>query len=186
MFALENNWIEGDEVNRQALVAGLHQIEITFHINPNEDGKQQLYLNGRNVEQEIRGMQVANSVSRVAAISEVRKKLVEMQRAMGKLGGIVMDGRDIGSVVFPNADLKFFVTARPEIRAARRQAELQQKGENHGIEEIKMNLLERDRMDTSRADSPLIQTVDAILIDTSDLTRETQLQLALNHVNSIL
>ncbi len=182
LFAMENNWIRESKPDTQALIDNLNKIALHFQINPEQPGKQHLYLNGRDVEQEIRSMQVANSVSKIATISEVRKKLVDMQRAMGENGGIVMDGRDIGSVVFPNADLKFFITARPEIRAKRRQAELEQKGENHSVEEIKLNLLERDQMDTSRADSPLMQTDDSILIDTSDLTRETQLELALNHV----
>lgn len=186
LFALMNNWIEEDRINSQALIESLDAIELKFEINTNQPGKQHLHLNGRDVEQEIRSMHVASFVSKIAAISEVRAKLVAMQRAMGKQGGIVMDGRDIGSVVFPNADLKFFVTARSEIRAQRRQAELHRKGESHSVETIEQNLLDRDKMDTSRADSPLIQTEDAMLIDTSDLTRETQLQLALGYVNKKL
>jgi len=182
LFALEHGWIEAGHVNQQALIAQLDAIEITFKVNAEQPGKQHLFLNGRDVEQEIRSMHVASHVSQIAAISEVRKKLVAMQRKMGELGGIVMDGRDIGSVVFPNADLKFFVTARSEVRAQRRQAELQQKGENHSLADIEKNLLDRDQMDTSRADSPLIQTQDAILIDTSDLTRDTQLELTLHYV----
>jgi cytidylate kinase len=114
----------------------------------------------------------------------VRKKMVDIQRRMGESGGVVMDGRDIGSVVFPNAELKFFVTAKPEVRAMRRKLELEQKGEYHSLEEILENLQERDAMDTSRSNSPLIQVPDAIVIDTSDLTRESQLEFALSFMGN--
>ena len=186
LFALQNDWIQNGVVNTKALIDQLEAIDLKFEINPNQPGKQHLFLNGRDVEHEIRGMEVANSVSKIASISEVRKKLVALQRKMGEHGGIVMDGRDIGSVVFPHADLKFFITARPEVRAQRRQAELELKGESHATSAIEKNLLERDQMDSSRADSPLIQTEDAVLIDTSELTRDTQLELVLGYVNALL
>jgi len=135
-------------------------------------------LNDENVEALIRMPDVAAHVSSIAAIKEVREKLVEEQRKMGKNGGIVMDGRDIGSVVFPNAELKLFVTAKPEIRAQRRLTELQAKKVDTTFEEVLANLQERDHVDSTRSESPLVKTSDALEIDTSDLTPATQLAIA--------
>ena len=185
-YALQNAWISENHLNREELIAHLKNIEIAFNLQSDSSGKQHLILNGIDVEQEIRSLHVSNFVSRIAAISEVRRKLVDLQRNMGKLGGVVMDGRDIGSVVFPHADLKFFVNASSETRALRRQKELKVKGESHSLEDILKNLEERDAMDTSRADSPLIQTDDAIVIDTTNHTRESQLNFALACVHEVL
>lgn len=183
-YALQHDLVSDERLDHGALIQHLSNVSIRFEQVDDEVGKQHLFLNGVDVEKEIRTLRVANHVSKVAAIPEVRRKLVDLQREMGENGGIVMDGRDIGSVVFPNADLKFFVTARPAIRAQRRQAELELKGELHSLSDIERNLSERDALDTSRADSPLVQTEDAIVIDTSDMTRESQLAFALSYVNA--
>jgi cytidylate kinase len=159
------------------IIAALPEIAIDFKFNE-ETGTSDLHLNGENVEQLIRMPDVASNVSSIASIKEVRNKLVEEQRKMGSNGGIVMDGRDIGSVVFPNAELKLFVTAKPEIRAQRRFAELQQKNVDTTFEEVLKNLQERDFIDSTRNESPLVKTADAIEIDTSELTPETQLAIA--------
>ena len=181
LFALRNQWIDEEHFDASALTKHLDQINLQFSLPEITNGAQHLMLNGENVEEEIRSLRVSNFVSLVAALSPVRKKLVEAQRLIGILGGVVMDGRDIGSVVFPDADLKFFVTAQPIIRARRRQAELEKKGEFHDLDEILKNLESRDAMDTSRSDSPLIQTQDAILVDTSNMTRASQLEFVLQY-----
>ncbi len=152
---------------------GLRTLEISFQINP-DTGKQETYLNGLNVEDEIRSMRVSERVSEIATIKEVRKELVAQQQRLGKKKGVVMDGRDIGSVVFPDAELKVFMTANLETRAKRRQEELLAKGEMVDLEDIKTNLSERDRIDSSRAESPLIKMPDAVEIDTSNLTFDSQ------------
>lgn len=184
LFALRNKLIDGNEVRTKELIESLDNINITFESVPYAD-KKHLFLNGENVEQEIRNMEVAQHVSAIAAIKEVRTKLVSLQREMGKNGGVVMDGRDIGSVVFPNADLKFFVTASPDIRAQRRFLELSSQGKNVTLEEVEENLMERDRIDTSRAESPLIQVNDAIFLDNSNLSPEEQLEFALSKVKEL-
>ena len=160
------------------IIAALPEIGIDFKFNE-ETGTSDLHLNGENVEPMIRMPDVAARVSAVASIKEVRSKLVEEQRKMGLSGGIVMDGRDIGSVVFPHAELKLFVTAKPEIRAERRLKELELKGVDTNLDEVLKNLQERDYLDSTRSESPLIKTADAIEIDTSDLTPDSQLELAL-------
>ena len=152
---------------------GLKGLEISFHQNPDSQ-KQETYLNGLNVEQEIRSMRVSEKVSEVATVKEIRRELVAQQQRLGKKKGVVMDGRDIGSVVFPNAELKIFMTADLETRAARRQQELLEKGELVDLEEIQKNLAERDRIDSSRKESPLTKMPDAVEIDTSNLTFEEQ------------
>ena len=147
--------------------------EITFQVN--DEGKSETYLNGKNVEQEIRGMEVSNKVSLVSAIGFVRRAMVAQQQAMGEHKGIVMDGRDIGTVVFPNAELKVFITASAEVRAERRFKELQSKGDTTTtLAEVLENVLERDRIDTTRKESPLRQAEDALLLDNSNLTLEEQ------------
>jgi cytidylate kinase len=151
----------------------LKEIEIEFRYNPKTQ-KSDTYLNGINVEQEIRQMAVSDKVSEVSAISQVRKFLVAQQQKMGKKKGIVMDGRDIGTVVFPEAELKIFMTAEMNVRAKRRQDELLEKGELVGLEEIIENLKKRDWIDTSRQDSPLRKAEDAQLIDTTSITFEQQ------------
>ncbi len=161
----------------------LANINIEFKLNPNTN-QQDTYLNGENIESEIRvNPRVASVVSDVSAISEVRRFLVKQQQQMGKLKGIVMDGRDIGTVVFPDAELKLFVTADPMVRAKRRFDELVEKGQTTTIEEVLANLEKRDHIDSNRADSPLMQAADAIVLDNSNLTREEQFEWVMKLVN---
>ena len=180
LYCLQNNLIENGKINVELLERSLADIHLEFRKN-DSDG-QDLYLNGINSESQIRSTEVAGIVSVVAATPSVRKKLVEEQRKMGQQGGIVMDGRDIGSIVFPDADLKLFVTADPDVRTQRRFDELSSKGITVELEEVKKNLLERDRLDSTRLDSPLLKTVDAILLDNTNLSREDQLKFALDLV----
>jgi CMP/dCMP kinase len=157
----------------------LHKIELHFQ---REDDKNVLYLNGERLEDELRSLQISNLVSEVAAIAEVRVKMVALQQQMGK-NGAVMDGRDIGTVVFPEADYKFFLTADPTIRAQRRYDELKAKNEDITLEEILDNLAHRDHIDSTRAHSPLRRAVDAIEIDNSHLDREEQLDLIFEYLH---
>lgn len=168
--------------NADAIADALEHITIHFEFNP-QKGTADTYLNNQNVEDEIRTMQVAQQVSNVSAISAVRRFLVKQQQQMGEKKGIVMDGRDIGTVVFPNAELKIFLTARPEVRANRRLKELQEKGQNLSFDEVLKNLQERDHIDSTRDDSPLKQADDALVLDNSDITREEQLKQALQWAN---
>lgn len=153
------------------IVAALPEIRLGFVRHP--DG-QHLLLNGEDVEREIRGMQVSEHVSPIAAIPEVRERLTEQQRAMARDRGVVMDGRDVGTTILPDAELKLFVTARPEVRAQRRYDELRAKGEEVSYESVLANVRERDRIDTTRAASPLRQAADAVVLDNSDLTPDSQ------------
>lgn len=158
---------------QQRISHALSQIEIRFN------ARNETLLNGENVEQAIRQMEVSQYVSEVAAVPEVRRAMVEQQQQMGENKAIVMDGRDIGTVVFPEAELKIFLTASPEIRAERRFKELQDKGQDSSIEEVNANLRHRDHIDSTRADSPLRQAADAVIIDNSRLNRDQQLARAL-------
>ncbi len=185
LFALENGCIVNQEVNRRLLISKLSEIELKFVLNP-ETKSPELLLNGENVETKIRTPHVSSFVSDVAAIKEVRQKLVAEQQAMGLAGGIVMDGRDIGSVVFPNAELKLFVTADIETRVERRYQELIFRGTPTPRDEVHANLIRRDFIDSTRAESPLIQTEDAIVLDNTHLTKSEQLQLAQNHVEKAI
>lgn len=181
LFGLQNGWVNDVNFNRDQLIENLAQIEMNFKYNA-ELGFAEMYLNGKNVEGEIRGMEVSNIVSRVAEISEVRKFLVKQQQEMGKQKGLVMDGRDIGTVVFPEAELKLFMTADAQIRAERRFEELKAKGSTVRYEEVLTNVVQRDALDTTREDSPLKKAEDAVEIDNSNLSRAEQfdkiLQLA--------
>ena len=174
---MRNQLIRNTKPDQEAIEKELPQISLTFIYNPTTDSND-LLLNGENVEKQIRMPDVAANVSKIAALKSVRKKLVDEQRKIGENGGIVMDGRDIGSVVFPDAELKLFVTASPEIRAERRLKELREKGIEISLDEVIANLMERDLLDSTREESPLIQTDDAIVIDTTHCTREEQLDLA--------
>jgi cytidylate kinase len=185
LFALRNHLVEGGIVNQEKLIVKLPEINIQFRFNP-ETGKSDAYLNGENVEEEIRQLTVSQNVSPVAAIPEVRKKMVSLQQEMGKDKGIVMDGRDIGTVVFPKAELKLFVTASPEIRAKRRFDELVAKGEVVSYNEILKNVQERDFIDSTRDVSPLKKADDALLLDNSNMTREEQLDWAITKVEERL
>ena len=183
LYALDNSLI-GSQLNQNQLISLLPQIQIEFKMNP-ETGIGEVFLNGKNVEQEIRSMRVSAWVSPVSAISEVRTKLVSQQQSMGLKKGVVMDGRDIGSVVFPNAELKLFLTADDDVRAKRRFDELMQKSHNVSLESVKANLIARDQQDSSREDSPLIQTQESVVIDNSKLTIQDQLDLVLNLIDGI-
>jgi cytidylate kinase len=174
-----------DPTSSQEVRSALSSINISFRKSADSDTNE-LWMNGIGVEDEIRGSAVSSMVSPVAAIPQVRLKLVEEQRLMGNAGGLVMDGRDIGTHVFPNADVKIFMTASPQIRAQRRNEELKTNGENWSMEDVLQNLIERDRIDTTRADQPLRQAEDAVLLDNSNLSREAQLEWALKLVQERL
>lgn len=152
----------------------LQKVELSLKFNP-EKQRTEIFLNGRMVEDLIRGMEVSGHVSYIAAISSVRRKMVEYQRKLGEEKGVVMDGRDIGTVVFPHAELKIFLTASPEIRAMRRYKELIEKGMPAELEEVRQNLEKRDRIDSSREDSPLKQAEDALVLDNSEMTVDEQM-----------
>jgi len=185
LYALRNGWINGGNPDKEKIISGLKDIEITFKW----DGRTEqniTFLNGENVEDEIRRLEVSQNVSPVSTIAEVRHEMVRQQRENGRKKGIVMDGRDIGTVVFPEAELKIFMTASPQIRAERRYLELIEKGLDVDFEEILKNVGERDTIDSEREVSPLRKADDAITLDNSDLTREEQLVWALERVNKIL
>ena len=173
LYCLENGLFTAEGIDTEKLQQAMPDIRISFRLHP-ETQRPQTYLNGRNVEDLIRTMEVSSHVSPVAALGFVREALVKQQQEMGKAKGIVMDGRDIGTVVFPDAELKIFVTASAEIRAQRRYDELKAKGQEASFEEILANVKERDRIDQTRAVSPLRQAEDAILLDNSHLTIEEQ------------
>jgi cytidylate kinase len=183
LHALRKGYLVGDEVCVDDLIADLDQIEISFVLG--EGSTSEVCLNGERVESEIRGMEVSNCVSKVSAIPEVRELLVAQQQLMGQKKGVVMDGRDIGSVVFPNAELKLFMTASEEIRVQRRYDELLAKGDIVKFEEVKANISDRDYRDTHRETAPLIQTDDAIVLDNSNLTPKEQLAWVLEKVDQI-
>ena len=173
LFCLQNHLFDGDKVDLEKLKEEIKNIPISFVKNP-ATGNSDTYLNGKNVEKEIREMAVADKVSIIAALGFVRKEMVLQQQTMGREKGVVMDGRDIGTVVFPNAELKIFVTASPEIRAQRRLEELIGKGENVTFEEVLQNLNKRDYIDSTRKDGPLKQADDAVVLDNSNLTIQEQ------------
>ena len=183
-FAMQNGYINAESFDKESLINGLPFIELEFHFNE-ALGFGEMYLNGVNIEAEIRTIEVSNFVSKIAEVSRVRSKLVEQQKQMGKGKGIVMDGRDIGTVVFPKAELKIFMTASSETRAQRRFEELQSKGQNVPYEDVLKNVQERDYIDTHRDDSPLIIADDAIEIDNSYLSREEQFEVVLGLVEDV-
>lgn len=176
LFALERGLIDDKgEIDVPGLIGALPEATLEF-VPDADSGRSHMFLNGKNVEREIRSMRVSNLVSRVSAIGEVREMLVEMQQKIGRTKGIVMDGRDIGTVVFPDAELKLFLTASPETRAARRYKELLDRGEEVGYAEVLKNVQERDRIDSTRAVSPLRRAKDAIAFDNSDMGLEEQFE----------
>lgn len=185
LYAIQNNFFDGDDLDTSKLIAALPEITLSFK-SITTDALPTIHLNDVSVDNEIRNMKVSEKVSLVATISAVRRKLVEQQHQMGDNKGIVMDGRDIGTVVFPNAELKLFMTASPEVRAQRRYDELIAKGENVTFEEILHNVEERDHMDSTREDSPLVQAEDAIEIDNSYLDLEAQFLLVNEMVQEAL
>ena len=172
-FALQQGFFEQETLNEEGLRSVIHSIVISLNVNP-ETGQTETFLNGVNVETHIRSMEVANKVSQIAALSFVRKVLVIKQQELGREKAIVMDGRDIGTVVFPDAELKIFVTASAEVRAQRRFDELHAQGKEVSFEEILANVLQRDRIDTTRKDSPLRKAADAIELDNSLMTIDEQ------------
>ena len=184
-FAMKNEFINTDYFDKSSLINSLPNIKLHFQFNP-DLGFAEMYLNNENIEKQIRTIEVSNFVSKVAEVSEVRTKLVEQKQEMGKNKGIVMDGRDIASVVFPNAELKIFMTASAQTRAQRRFEELQQKGDSVSFDEVLKNVEERDYIDTHRADSPLVKDKNAVEIDNSNLSREEQFDQVLNLVTTIL
>ena len=186
LFALRNGLIANREIlNRQELIERLKEIKITFEWDSKTE-KNITFLNGENIEDEIRRIEVSNNVSPISTIPEVRREMVKQQRENGKNKGIVMDGRDIGTVVFPDAELKIFMTASPEIRAKRRYDELKGKGVEIDYGEILANVEERDNIDSTRKASPLKKADDAIVLDNSNLNRDEQLQWALQKANEII
>ena len=183
-FAMQKGYISADFFDKESLIKNLSSIQLQFKFNANL-GFAEMYLNEVNVEIQIRTIEVSSFVSKVAEVSEVRTKLVEQQKEMGKDKAIVMDGRDIGTVVFPDADLKIFMTASATTRAQRRFDELRQKGDEVTYEAVFKNVEERDYIDTHRNDSPLVKADDAVEIDNSYLNKEEQFQLVLELVNEI-
>ncbi len=179
LFTINKKFIVSGLVDKEELIDSLHIAKLHFEFNP-DLGYAEIFLNGDNVEDKIRTMEVSNLVSVVAAIPEVRRKLVAIQKEIGRNKGVVMDGRDIGTVVFPDAELKLFMTSSAETRAQRRYDELIGKGQNVSYEDVLNNVLERDRIDTTRKDSPLIKADDAIEIDNSNLTKEEQFNKVLS------
>ncbi|MEW4925596.1 (d)CMP kinase [Algibacter sp. 2305UL17-15] len=173
LYAIKNGLISEDDFNKEALVYQLDQIELSFQFN-DQLGFAEMYLNGLNVEKEIRTLKVSSFVSKIAEVSKVRQKLVGIQKKIGQDKGVVMDGRDIGTVVFPDAELKIFMTASAEKRAERRYQELKERGDAITYEAVLQNVTERDYIDTHREDSPLVKAEDAIEIDNSDLTLNEQ------------
>lgn len=169
LYSLRNGIFEGNKINEELLRNSMDKIMITFQFNQ-ETGRPDTYLNGECVEKEIRNMEVSSRVSYIATLGFVREAMVGLQRLMGEAKGVIMDGRDIGTVVFPNAELKIFVTASAEVRAQRRYDELTAKGEKCNFEEILNNVVERDRIDSTREISPLKKADDAILLDNSNMT----------------
>lgn len=185
LYAMESGLVKDNFLHLQGLLDVLDRIEIDFR-HDDHTGKSATFLNGRNVEGQIRGMEVSQRVTLVSPVPEVRAKLVELQRTLGHDGGVVMDGRDIGTVVFPHAEVKFFMIADAEVRAQRRYLELIGKGMKVDMAAVRENIAQRDEDDTKRKASPLTQAPDAIVIDNSELTEDEQLELALGHVMKVV
>lgn len=175
LYSIENNIIHDGKVDNFMLIDSLNNISIEFRLNQ-KDGSSEIILNGRNVENRIRLQDVSDSVSQVSRISEVREKMVNIQRKMGENRSIVMDGRDIGTVVFPRADLKIFMTADSKVRALRRYKEMMEKGLQANLKDIEKNINERDFLDSTRTDSPLKQAEDSILLDNTNMTLDEQME----------
>ena len=175
LFCIRNGWMTDSELNTAAIEKHIAEIQLEFRTN--ENGKAEMYMNGENIENEIRTLDVANGASKVSTLGAVRRELVRQQQKMGEKKGIVMDGRDIGTVVFPEAELKIFLTASAEVRAQRRWDEMRTKGENVSYEEVLANVIERDFRDQNRDESPLRKAVDAIEIDNTTLHPNEQQEI---------
>ncbi|MBL7963169.1 MAG: (d)CMP kinase [Flavobacteriales bacterium] len=185
LFVLENGLVREGRLDREGLLDRLDEIDIRFQHDV-LSGRSATYLNGRNVESSIRGMEVSRHVTLVSPVPEVRAKLVKLQQALGSERGVVMDGRDIGTVVFPDAEVKLYMTARPEVRAQRRYHELKAKGVEVDYASVLENINRRDEDDTTRAADPLIKAPEAVEIDNSDITPQEQFQRALDVVLDVL
>lgn len=179
LFALRHGLMDGNQPNALAIEQHLNEVHISFDFDQ-QAGRNTTFLNDENVEDQIRNMEVSSHVSAVSAIPAVRAKLTEWQRQMTQSKSVIMDGRDIGTAVFPNADLKIFMTARPEVRAQRRYDELKDKGQDANLQDILQNVVDRDRQDSTRSVSPLRQADDAVVLDNSDITRDEQYDFILN------
>ena len=185
LYALRAELIQNDVLDKEKLIDSLPSIFLQFTFNPKK-GYAEVYLNNKNVEGDIRKLEVSKYVSRVAEIPEVRRKLVAIQQEMGKNKGVVMDGRDIGTVVFPEADLKLFLNAAPDKRATRRYKELLERGDEVTFEEVLENVEFRDHIDSTRAVSPLKKAEDAIVIDNTDMGLKEQFERVLNIANRVI
>lgn len=184
LYCLEQGIIKDGAFDEQEVNRQLGKINLTFKFNPSTNSSE-TFLNGKNVEKDIRSMAVSNNVSPVSKVHEVRVRMVALQREMGKDKGVVMDGRDIGTNVFPDAELKIFMTADPYVRAQRRFDELSAKGVKTTIDEVRNNLASRDHEDTHRKENPLVQAPDAIVLDNTDLSREEQLEFVMKLVEEL-
>jgi CMP/dCMP kinase len=184
-FAMQNNWVSDTHIDKKQIINNIHKVKLHFQFNE-QLGFAEMYLNDVNVENEIRTLEVSRCVSKIAEISEVRAKLVQQQQQMGKYKAVVMDGRDIGTVVFPNAELKLFMTASAETRAQRRFDELVEKGQHVTFEEVLQNVQERDYIDTHRDDSPLVKAENAIEIDNSSMSKKEQFELVMSMIKEIV
>lgn len=184
LYALENGMIHGEEINEAELLPQLEFIDVHFEWNP-ETGRNEIYLNGENVEEKVREMEVSSKVSLIAKIPEVRAHLVDLQRKLGKNKRIVMDGRDIGTTVFPDADLKIFLNASAEERAKRRYEEMLKTDHPASFEDVVANINERDRIDSTREVSPLRKADDAVLVDNGRLTPQETLQEVLEIIQNL-
>ncbi len=185
LFAKENNFVGNDFLDSKQLIFNLKQISLSFKFNESL-GFSEMYLNNKNVEKEIRSLEISQLVSKVSAISEVRKKLVSEQQLMGLDKGVVMDGRDIGTVVFPKAELKLFMTASADKRASRRYKELTERGDNVQFDDILFNVQERDKLDSTREDSPLVKAKNAIEFDNSNMEIREQFEKICDLVDRIV
>jgi len=182
--ALRHGWVSKElGIQEENIINALESLKITFSVN--SQGQSITMLNNENVEDAIRTMEVSNVVSQVSKLIPVRRRLVALQQKMGEQGGVVMDGRDIGTVVFPKADLKIFMTASDQVRALRRKAELDSKGQDYSLNEVLENLKSRDKSDMERADSPLIAASDARILDNSEINRKEQFNLVLGWINDL-
>ena len=185
LYSLEHGAVVDGEVQQDKVVELLPQIEISFHFDA-ERGASDIYVNGVEVEQKIRSIEVSNLVSKISSIAQVREKLVAMQQRMGQERGVVMDGRDIGTVVFPDAELKIYMTADPAVRAQRRYDELTAKGDDVTLEEILENVISRDHADMNREISPLRQAEDAIVLDNSHMSVEEQMAWFMERYEAVI
>ncbi|MDQ2180553.1 (d)CMP kinase [Marinifilum sp. D714] len=185
LFAMRNALINNEKVDENKLSHLIDQVSISFQYN-DEKQRHETYLNGELVEDEIRSLAVSNNVSLIAKIKFVREKMVAFQRELSKEGGVIMDGRDIGTVVFPNAELKIFMTADVEVRAIRRYKELKDKGEEVSLDDIRENVKKRDFIDENRDESPLRKAEDAIVLNNSKLSKEEQLDWIVERMSEVV